>query len=69
MGVNTTAKLEFTKEAESLLNILEDYSDEMQDHEQTFLIDLRERFDRWGDETYVSEKQINWLRSLESRYA
>jgi hypothetical protein len=69
MGVNTTAKLEFTKEAETLLNILEDYSDEMQAHEQSFLIDLRERFDKWGDETYVSEKQINWLRSLEGRYA
>ena len=69
MGVDSAAKLEFTQEAETLLNILEDRSEDMQDYEQSFLIDLRDRFDQWGPETFISERQINWLRALEKRYA
>jgi hypothetical protein len=68
MGVNTTAKFEFTKEAQTLVNILSDYSDQMELHESGFVESLQERFDRYGDETFVSEKQISWLRSLETRY-
>ena len=59
----------YTKEAQTLVNILEDYAEDMKDYESSFIVDLKDRFDTYGDEAYVSEKQINWLRSLEKRYA
>lgn len=51
------------------MNILTDYTDEMESHESDFVEQLQERFDKYGDETFISGKQIGWLRSLEARYA
>lgn len=69
MGADSIAKLEFTKEAQTAVNILADYVDSMAMHERTFVGDLQEKFERFGDETFVSQKQINWLRSLLERHA
>jgi hypothetical protein len=40
----------------------------MEPHESDFLLGLMDRFDKWGDETRISEKQISWLRGLERKY-
>jgi hypothetical protein len=69
MGVTTAAKFEHTKEALTLLNILEDYMEDMEGREVTFIEGLHDRFDKYGDETFVSERQINWLRAIEGKYA
>jgi hypothetical protein len=61
-------KYPYTKEAQTICNILEDYLEDMEPHESDFLLGLMDRFDKWGDETRISEKQISWLRGLERKY-
>lgn len=65
----TDDKFEFTQEAHTLVNILADHLESMEPYEREFIEGLAERFEKFGDETFVSEKQIKWLRSLERNYA
>lgn len=62
-------KFPYTKEARTIVNILKDYVENMEDGEADFIVGLADRMDTWGDETLISEKQIAWLRRLEDRYA
>lgn len=68
MGVDSAAKLEFTKEAQTAVNILTDHKERMLLSEKMFIEDLEDRFERFGDETWISEKQIAWLRRLVDYY-
>lgn len=61
-------KFQFTAEAATIVNILEDHTESMKEHEADFVTDMSERLDKYGDECFVSEKQISWLRSLQERY-
>jgi hypothetical protein len=40
---------------------------ELKANEQTFLVDMAERFQKYGDRTMVSEKQWSWLVAIGSK--
>jgi hypothetical protein len=58
----------FTAEAREIVARLSDRTGEMYDSEAEFIIDLTERFAQYGDRTFITTAQINWLRSLKERY-
>lgn len=48
---------------ESLLNAIDDR--QIQDpKEAEFIIQTRERFEKYGSRTMMSEKQLNWLKRI-----
>jgi hypothetical protein len=47
---------------------LTDRVEEMQDHERKFIEDLSSAFEKYAERTFVSEKQLFWLRDLKDKY-
>lgn len=35
--------------------------------EQDFVSDMRDKYDDWGDEMFLSQAQYDWLKNLEQR--
>lgn len=56
------------KEAGTLADSLTDVVHHMKSHEREFVVQIAERYEQWGDATFVSEKQLQWLRDLEEKY-
>ena len=54
-------------EASRLMEMLEGYEDKLSEKEQSFIADLRERFEQYGGKTIVSVKQLFWLRDLKDK--
>lgn len=50
------------RELRELLSNVDDQS--MNDYEYKLVKDLRERLEKYGDKTYVSEKQINVIKRI-----
>ena len=54
--------------AEELCDKLWEVSYRMASHEEAFVTSLRERFEKYGSWTYLSQKQFDWLVELEAKY-
>lgn len=54
-------------EAEKLLELIGEDTDQLAPNEQKFVADLKERFERYGLQTTVSTKQLFWLRDIKDR--
>lgn len=57
---------EILKEAREMLEVLEDFLDEMTPKEKEFIEDMADIFDR--PEPHISERQLRWLRDLADKY-
>lgn len=57
------------EEAERLLVQIEAYGDGIieGDRERKFVEDFLDKFERFKDRTFVSERQLKWLRDIEGR--
>ena len=67
-GQSTLTAAEKTTEAKRHVDYLEDRLEQMQDHERKFITDLIELFERFGSKTFISNKQLWWLRDLNVKY-
>ncbi len=56
--------LEYPKEVSRLLKGIKDSGYSPSDGEQDFIDNMSDRSSKWGDELYVSEKQLFWLRDI-----
>lgn len=57
-----------TAEARRVLKILlETDFDEFQHKDRKFIEEMSERFDRYGDKTSISPRQLFWLRDIKDR--
>jgi len=45
-----------------------DIIDRMNAKEHGFISDMQDRINQWGDGTFVSEKQLNWLKIIKEKY-
>lgn len=43
---------------------LKDFTDKMDGKSADFVEQTVERFERYGDDTFISDKQLEWLESL-----
>lgn len=70
-GETGLSKEETTHRACELINRLYEAGAEqnMNERERDFYQSLSERFDVYGDDTFISAKQLYWLRDLVERYA
>lgn len=64
----TKAQARAAMEAEELIGRLRPFMTELKPVEHSFVYDMREKIDRFGQATFVSIKQLDWLRSLSSKY-
>lgn len=55
----------FAHVLESLVAVLDD----LPENAQTFIEEMQERFDEWGDECFVSERQWRWMTTLAEDFA
>lgn len=60
--------LQHTVEAQGLVEQLCDLTDRMRPNEVDFIEGLNDRFDSFGERTFISDAQINWLRGLAEKY-
>ena len=60
---------EFAKEAIDLVGRLLDFTDRVTSKEFDFIASMDERITDYGEETFVSDSQIEWLRDLAIKYA
>ena len=56
------------QEADELTNMLADAEVWMTRTEAIFFRDMYERLEKYGDRTFVSPKQLFWLRELKEKY-
>ena len=55
-------------EALRIVKMLEDHSEELDSRESDFYTNIADRLEQYGDKTFVSPKQLFWLRDLKDRY-
>jgi len=67
-GQSTLTAAEKTTEAKRHVDYLEDRLEQMQDHERRFVESLMQSFERFGSKTFISTKQLFWLRDLNLKY-
>lgn len=56
------------EEVMDILEYLEDHLERMLDGERKFVEDMLGKMEAFGEEAYVSERQIDWLRKLADKY-
>ena len=67
-GETGQSKADDVREAERLVNDLIDHTPVMQERERDFIEQMTQRFDDYGERTFVSPRQRFWLRSLRDRH-
>ena len=67
-GESTLSDVEKYTECVKHLAHLEDYFEEMTQVERTFVEQMSERIERFGPKVSISNKQLFWLRDLNSKY-
>jgi hypothetical protein len=67
-GQTTLTDDEKRTEARKHVDYLEDFFEQMQQNERTFVEQLANTFERFGDKTNISNKQLFWLRDLVTKY-
>ncbi len=61
------SKEEDVREAGKLLDIVRDYIDTLTPKEFTFVEGMGERFDQYQERTFVSPRQLFWLRAIRDK--
>jgi len=56
------------KLAEEICDKLYEIAYRMNESEEKFVTQTRERFEQYGGRTYLSQKQFDWLVELETKY-
>jgi hypothetical protein len=54
-------------ECQHLLEEIKDFYEELAPNEKTFITDMEERFTKYGEGTYVSDKQYDWIKAIYER--
>lgn len=54
-------------ECQRLVEELSSFFEELPQNERTFVQDMDERLTKYGEATYVSDKQYNWLTDIYHR--
>lgn len=67
-GESTLTNEQKVTEAEKHVNALLDHFEEMTPEEQRFVSDLSGKFEKWGKNTFISNKVLFWLRDLNMKY-
>ena len=61
------SKEEDVREAQQLLDLVTDDAEGMTSKEQEFIYDMQGRFDQYQERTFVSPRQLFWLRAIRDR--
>ena len=61
------SKEEDVREAQQLLDLVTDDSEGMTTKEQEFVYDMQKRFDQYQERTFISPRQLFWLRAIRDR--
>lgn len=67
-GESTLGEDEKKTEARRHVEHLKDLLERMDDRERKFVSDMADRFEEYGDRTFVSNKVLFWLRDLATKY-
>jgi hypothetical protein len=67
-GQTTLTDAEKVTEARKHVEVLIDHVAAMAPNEQKFISDLAERFEKYGEKTFISNKQLFWLRDIRMNY-
>ena len=59
---------EHVEEVQALLSLLDNTNCDYNEKEEGFVEGLRERLEQYGSNTYVSDKQLFWLRDIKGKY-
>lgn len=54
-------------ECKRLVDELSSFTEALNPYEEKWLIDYNERYDKHGEETFVTDKQYSWLTALYER--
>ena len=60
----TNAEARAAREAKELVDFLRRKEHKLETKELTFVWDMRQRLNKYGDATFISFNQLEWLRSL-----
>jgi hypothetical protein len=66
-GESTLSDDEKRTEAKRHIDLLQDHFEELAPNEQGFIRDLADRFDRFEERTFISNRQLFWLRDIAER--
>ena len=66
-GETGQSKEEDVREAQQLLDLVADEVEAMSSKEQGFVEDMSDRFDRYGEQTFISPRQLFWLRAIRDK--
>jgi hypothetical protein len=67
-GQTTLTDAEKVTEARKHVEALVDHVAAMAPNEAKFITDLSERFEKYGDKTFISNKQLFWLRDIRMNF-
>lgn len=67
-GQSTLTDAEKVTEARKHVEALSDHVSEMAPNEQKFIADLSEKFEKYGQRTFISNQQLFWLRDLRMNF-
>jgi hypothetical protein len=67
-GETTLTDAEKVTEARKHVEALVDHVGAMAPNEAKFISDLEEKFERYGDKTFISTQQLFWLRDIRMNF-
>ena len=66
-GETGQSKEEDVREAQQLLDLVTDEVEAMSSKERGFIEDMSDRFDQYGEQTFISPRQLFWLRAIRDK--
>jgi len=63
----TSFEEERAVECKRLVDEITTFESELNSHEKSFISDMTDRLDKYGDKTRVSDKQYKWIQSIYER--
>jgi uridine kinase len=63
----TSWQQERAAECKTLVDEIQDFSEELKPNERSFIEDTKERLDKFGNETFISDKQYKWIQDIHER--
>jgi hypothetical protein len=63
----TSFQEERAAECKTLVEEISNFSEELNPTEKTFIESMSERFDKYGVQTFISDKQYSWIQQLHER--
>lgn len=67
MSHKYTPNTERAAECQHLIEEIRDFFEELSPNEQKFITDMDERFTKYGEGTYVSDGQYDWIKAIYER--